>query len=62
MDLTILGSFDKMGGVLFGVLKAGFFLSLFLWFTNEFDLDLPKKWERESELNWLCRAACSGSN
>ncbi|MBY5951077.1 CvpA family protein [Algoriphagus sp. NF] len=50
MDLTILGSFDKMGGVLFGILKAGFFLSLFLWFTNEFDLDLPKKWERESEL------------
>ncbi|WP_051315995.1 CvpA family protein [Algoriphagus vanfongensis] len=50
MDLTILGTFDSFAGILFGVVKAGFFLSLFLWFTKEFDLDLPKKWERESEL------------
>ncbi|MCS5491411.1 CvpA family protein [Algoriphagus limi] len=50
MDLTILGSFDQVAGLFFGVLKIGFFLSLFLWFTKEFDLDLPKKWERESEL------------
>ncbi|NVK49953.1 MAG: CvpA family protein [Cyclobacteriaceae bacterium] len=50
MDLTILGSFDQVAGLFFGVLKVGFFLSLFLWFTKEFDLDLPKKWERQSEL------------
>ncbi|SDD67352.1 membrane protein required for colicin V production [Algoriphagus faecimaris] len=50
MDLTILGTFDAIGGIFFGVVKAGFFLSLFYWFTKEFDLDLPKKWERQSEL------------
>ncbi|WP_186300059.1 CvpA family protein [Algoriphagus algorifonticola] len=50
MDLTILGTFDSFAGVLFGVVKAGFFLSLFLWFTKEFDFDFPKKWERNSEM------------
>jgi membrane protein required for colicin V production len=33
-----------------GVVKAGFFISLFLWFTTEFKMDLPKKWLKNSEI------------
>lgn len=50
MDLTILGTFDAFAGILFGVVKAGFFLSLFLWMTKEFDLDWAKGVEKDSEL------------
>ncbi|WP_268035638.1 CvpA family protein [Algoriphagus sp. PAP.12] len=50
MDLTILGTFDAFAGILFGVIKAGFFLSLFLWMTKEFDLDWAKGIEKDSEL------------
>lgn len=50
MDLTILGTFDSFAGILLGVVKSTFFLSLFLWLTQEFDLELPKEWEKSSEI------------
>ncbi len=50
MDLTILGTFDSFAGILLGVVKSAFFLSLFLWLTQEFDLDLPKEWKKSSEI------------
>lgn len=49
MDLILLGGIDSAAGGVLGVLKAGFFISLFLWFTTEFKMDLPKKWLKNSE-------------
>ena len=43
MDLILLGGIDSAAGGVLGVVKAGFFISLFLWFTAEFKMDLPKK-------------------
>jgi len=50
MDLILLGGIDSAAGGVLGVVKAGFFISLFLWFTNEFKMDLPKKWLKNSEI------------
>jgi membrane protein required for colicin V production len=50
MNLILLGSVDSLGGAILGMVKAAFFISLFIWFGKEFDLDLPKKWEKESEM------------
>lgn len=49
MDLILLGGIDSAVGGVLGVVKAGFFISLFLWFTTEFKMDLPKKWLKSSE-------------
>ncbi len=49
MDLILLGGIDSAAGGVLGVVKAGFFISLFLWFTTEFKMDLPKKWLKNSE-------------
>ncbi len=50
MNLILLGSIDSLAGSLLGVVKAAFFISLFIWFGKEFDLDLPKQWEKDSEM------------
>ncbi|MDG1277590.1 MAG: CvpA family protein [Algoriphagus sp.] len=50
MDLILLGGIDSAAGGVLGVVKAGFFISLFLWFTSEFKMDLPKKWLKNSEI------------
>jgi membrane protein required for colicin V production len=50
MDLILLGGIDSAAGGILGVVKAGFFISLFLWFTTEFKMDLPKKWLTNSEI------------
>lgn len=50
MNLVLLGGIDSMVGALFGVVKAAFFISLFLWQANLFKLDLPKKWTKNSEI------------
>lgn len=50
MDLILLGGIDSAAGGVVGVVKAGFFISLFLWFTTEFKMDLPKKWLKNSEI------------
>lgn len=49
MDLILLGGLDSAAGGVLGIVKAGFFISLFLWFTNEFKMELPKKWLKNSE-------------
>jgi membrane protein required for colicin V production len=49
VNLILLGGIDSAAGGVLGVLKAGFFISLFLWFTTEFKMDLPKKWLKNSE-------------
>lgn len=50
MNLILLGSIDSLAGSILGVVKAAFFISLFIWFGKEFDLDLPKQWEKDSEM------------
>lgn len=49
IDMVLLGSLDKAAGLMLGVVKVAFFLSLFFYLTNMFDLDLPKDWTRKSE-------------
>ncbi len=49
IDMIMLGSLDSLAGAALGTLKAAFFISLFLWFTNEFKMELPKKWLKNSE-------------
>ena len=49
INIILLGGIDSAAGGVLGALKAGFFISLFLWFTTEFQMDLPKKWLKSSE-------------
>lgn len=49
VNLILLGGIDSAAGGVLGVLKAGFFISLFLWFTTEFKMDFPNKWLKTSE-------------
>lgn len=49
LEMVLLGSLDKAAGLMLGVVKAAVFISLFIWLANLFDLDLPKKWKRQSE-------------
>lgn len=49
IDMVLLGSLDKAAGLMLGVVKVGFFISLFLYLANMFDLDMPKKWTSKSE-------------
>ncbi|MDN3204989.1 CvpA family protein [Algoriphagus sediminis] len=49
METVFLGSLDKVAGLMLGVVRVAFFLSLFLYMANLFDLDLPKEWTRKSQ-------------
>lgn len=49
IDMVLLGSLDKAAGLMLGAVKVAFFLSLFFYLANMFDLDLPKKWTRKSQ-------------
>ncbi len=49
METVFLGSLDKVAGLMLGAVRIAFFLSLFLYMANLFDLDLPKQWTRKSE-------------
>ena len=49
MDLVLLGSIDALAGVVLGMVKAAFFISLFFWQASLFKLDLPKQWTSDSE-------------
>lgn len=49
MDLVLLGGLDSLAGALLGIVKTGFFLSLFLWLSLLFDLQMPKDWKNDSQ-------------
>ncbi len=49
MDMVLLGSLDKVGGLMLGVVKVAFFLSLFIYIASLFDFSLPKDWTRGSQ-------------
>ncbi|GAB2497657.1 CvpA family protein [Algoriphagus taiwanensis] len=49
MDLILLGGFDSLAGGILGIVQTGFFISLFLWFSLQFGLQMPKEWKKDSE-------------
>ena len=44
IDLTLLGSFDNVGGGIIGVLKWVFGLSLLIWLVDYLGLTVPEDW------------------
>lgn len=49
MDLVLLGGLDSLAGAILGIVKTSFFLSLFLWLSLLFDLQMPKDWKNDSQ-------------
>lgn len=47
--MVLLGGLDAIGGAILGIVKTAFFISLFIWLANKFDLEMPKKWSANSE-------------
>jgi membrane protein required for colicin V production len=49
VNMILLGGLDSMGGAILGIVKAAFFISLFMWLCGLFDLKVPKDWSSESD-------------
>lgn len=49
MDMILLGSVDSIAGAILGIVKSGFFISLFMWLSLQFDLKMPREWRAKSE-------------
>lgn len=49
MNMILLGGLDSVGGAILGIVKTAFFISLFLWLANLFDLKMSKEWSAKSE-------------
>ena len=49
MDMILMGGFDSLAGAILGIVKSGFFISLFMWLSIQFDLKIPREWRRKSE-------------
>ena len=49
MNMILLGGLDSIGGAILGIVKATFFISLFIWLANLFDLKMSKEWSAKSE-------------
>jgi membrane protein required for colicin V production len=49
MDMVLLGGLDSLAGAILGIVKAAFFISLFMWLSLQFDLKMPREWRRKSE-------------
>lgn len=49
MDMILLGGMDSLAGAILGIVKTGFFISLFIWFSFQFDLKMPREWQKESQ-------------
>jgi len=50
IDLTLLGTVDNLAGLLVAILKWAFGLSVILWLTDSFGMELPEKWVENSLL------------
>ena len=50
IDLTMLGFFDNALGSLFGLIKWGLYLSIFIWLFGSIDVRMPEKIVDESLL------------
>ena len=44
LDMTLLGSFDNVAGAIIGILKWAFGISVLIWITISFDVNLSEKW------------------
>ena len=49
MDLILLGGLDSLAGAIMGIVKTGFFISLFIWLSFQFDLKMPREWRKDSQ-------------
>lgn len=49
INMILLGTLDSIGGAILGIVKAAFFISLFMWLCGLFDLRVPKDWSAKSE-------------
>lgn len=49
MNMILLGGLDSIGGAILGMVKAAFFISLFMWLSSLFDLTMPREWKAKSE-------------
>lgn len=49
MDTILLGQLDSLAGAILGIIKTGFFISLFIWLSLQFDLKMPREWRKDSE-------------
>ncbi|TDQ17430.1 membrane protein required for colicin V production [Algoriphagus boseongensis] len=49
MDMILLGGLDSIAGAILGIVKTGFFISLFIWLSFQFDLKMPREWRKDSE-------------
>jgi membrane protein required for colicin V production len=49
MDMILLGGLDSIAGAILGIVKTGFFISLFIWLSFQFDLNMPKEWRKDSK-------------
>ena len=50
LDLTLLGAVDNLAGAILAVIKWAFGLSVILWLTSTFGMELPEEWTAGS---WL---------
>jgi len=50
VNMVLLGSVDAMAGAVLGVIKAAFFISLFIWLLDKYGVDLDYKLDEGSEL------------
>ena len=50
MDLTLLGSFDKIAGALLGIVKWVVGASLLIWLIQTVGLEIPNNWQESSSL------------
>lgn len=50
IDLTLLGGVDNIAGAMISVLKWGFGISILLWLSASFGLDMPEEWQTGSLL------------
>ncbi|WP_194776633.1 CvpA family protein [Pararhodonellum marinum] len=50
LDLTILGTFDNFAGAILGFLKWAFMVSLLIWITGSFQIEIPYLDKSESKL------------
>ena len=49
MALVLLGGLDSLGGAVLGIIRTGFFISLFIWVLGNIEMEAFKDWEKKSE-------------
>jgi membrane protein required for colicin V production len=50
IDKSFLGKVDQLAGLVLGVVKTVFILSVLLWLSDSFHVNIPERWTNDS---WL---------